>query len=133
MQDGSRLASSFAALNASGPSLKAFDLLMDEFTEQLLKLTVVTIKVMSESGDKCVQKIIQSAHSAYHRTFERIIRGCSGKSGTLRRHCVSYINLALNSWTTTSLERHASATEAALCKTLADSDSGARASSRECF
>ena len=127
------LASAFGALRADGSSHKAFGLMLDEFVEQLLKLTVVTIKVMSESGDKCIQEIVTSTEVGYHRVYERFIRGCSGKSGTLRRHCVNYINLALNSWATSSFERHASATETTLCKTLADSDSGARVISRECF
>ena len=111
-----------------------FSKLAEHFIDGCLKLIIVTVRVISESGNKCIRTIISSTRSGFHGVCDRLLRGCSSKSSVLRRACVSYLTLALQNWRCSAFKgRNLNDLSSALLKVLDDSDSHVRALARECY
>lgn len=107
-----------------------FDSHAHMFVKGLLKLTYVTISVISTAGDRCIRTIIVNAGNGFHRTMEVLLEQFRGRNSVLRAHCMEYILLALHLWETDVLERSlgtlTSAIQSGVTDSVAEVRSGAR-------
>lgn len=108
---------------------------LDHFAESVLNSIINLIqnsaKVIASSGLICIRFILQNTHAP--RLVPIIANGLNSKSKEIRKACVEFINIILQTWLTHSIEKYAPTIQEAIKKGIADADADARAHSRNAF
>ncbi|XP_070814084.1 CLIP-associating protein 1-B-like isoform X13 [Chaetodon trifascialis] len=97
----------------------------------LLNLVPNTAKVMATSGVAAIRLILRHTH--FPRLIPIITSSCSSKSVAVRRRCFEFLELLLQEWQTSSLERHAAVLTETIKKGIHDADAEARSVARKCY
>ncbi|XP_053273077.1 CLIP-associating protein 1 isoform X4 [Pleuronectes platessa] len=97
----------------------------------LLNLLPNSAKIMATSGIAAIRLILRHTH--YPRLIPIITSNCLSKSVAVRRRCFEFLDLLLQEWHTSSLERHGSVLMETLKKGIHDADAEARAGARKCY
>lgn len=71
----------------------------------LLRLTIVTIQVISVSGDRCIQTILQCTTTGFPRVIPTLLDPIGGRNSVLRSHCMLYLLQALLQWDTHTFDK----------------------------
>ncbi|XP_038585647.1 CLIP-associating protein 1-B-like isoform X6 [Micropterus salmoides] len=97
----------------------------------LLSLVPNTAKVMATSGMAAIRLILKHTH--YPRLIPIITSSCTSKSVAVRRRCYEFVDLLLQEWQTSSLERHGTVLTEMIKKGIHDADAEARSVARTCY
>ncbi|XP_060923131.1 CLIP-associating protein 1-A-like [Limanda limanda] len=97
----------------------------------LLNLLPNSAKIMATSGIAAIRLILRHTH--YPRLIPIITSNCLSKSVAVRRRCFEFLDLLLQEWHSSSLERHGSVLMETLKKGIHDADAEARAGARKCY
>ncbi|XP_034404519.1 CLIP-associating protein 1-B-like isoform X1 [Cyclopterus lumpus] len=97
----------------------------------LLSLVSNSAKVMATSGMSAIRLILRQTHSP--RLIPIITSSCTSKSVAVRRRCFEFLELLLQEWQTSSLERHAAVLMETVKKGIHDADAEARSVARKCY
>ncbi|KAM6945627.1 CLIP-associating protein 1-B-like [Aplochiton taeniatus] len=97
----------------------------------LLNLVPNSAKIMATSGMAVIRLIIRHTH--YPRLIPILTSNCSSKSVTVRRRCFEFLDLMLQEWQTSSMERHAAVLTETINKGIHDADSEAKSVARKCY
>ncbi|XP_068447015.1 CLIP-associating protein 1-B-like isoform X9 [Clinocottus analis] len=97
----------------------------------LLSLVSNSAKVMATSGTAAVRLILRHTHSP--RLLPIITNSCCSKSVAVRRRCFEFLDLLLQDWQTSSLERHGGILMETIKKGVHDADAEARCVARKCY
>ncbi|XP_043987111.1 CLIP-associating protein 1a isoform X17 [Gambusia affinis] len=97
----------------------------------LLNLVPNSAKVMATSGMAAIRLILRHTH--YPRLIPIITSNCSSKSVAVRRRCYEFLDLLLQEWHTSTLERHVAVLTETVRKGIHDADSEARSIARKCY
>ncbi|XP_034466444.1 CLIP-associating protein 1-like isoform X3 [Hippoglossus hippoglossus] len=97
----------------------------------LLNLVPNSAKIMATSGIAAVRLILRHTH--YPRLIPIITSNCLSKSVAIRRRCFEFLDLLLQEWHTSSLERHGTVLMETLKKGIHDADAEARSGARKCY
>ncbi|XP_056590195.1 CLIP-associating protein 1 [Triplophysa dalaica] len=108
-----------------------FDHGAESIMPMLLNLVPNSAKVMATSGFAAIRLIIRHTH--YPRLIPIITSNCTSKSVAVRRRCFEFLDLLLQEWQTTSLERHISVLMETIKKGVHDADSEAKSVARKCY
>ena len=83
----------------------AFEPHAGSMVHTLLRLTIVTIQVISASGDQCIRTILQCTQEGFPRVIPKFLDAIAGRNAALRSHCMVYLLLALMQWDTHAFDR----------------------------
>uniref|UniRef100_A0A4W4E7P3 TOG domain-containing protein n=1 Tax=Electrophorus electricus TaxID=8005 RepID=A0A4W4E7P3_ELEEL len=72
-------------------------------------------------------------HTHYPRLIPIMTSNCTSKSVAVRRRCYEFLDLLLQEWQTSSLERHVAVLMETIKKGVHDADSEARSVARKCY
>ncbi|XP_076879411.1 CLIP-associating protein 1-B [Brachyhypopomus gauderio] len=108
-----------------------FDHGAESIMPTLLNLVPNSAKVMATSGIAAIRLIIRNTH--YPRLIPIMTSNCTSKSVAVRRRCYEFLDLLLQEWQTSSLERHVAVLMETIRKGLHDADSEARSVARKCY
>ncbi|XP_043107655.1 CLIP-associating protein 1-B isoform X8 [Puntigrus tetrazona] len=108
-----------------------FDHGAENIMPALLNLVPNSAKVMATSGVAAIRLIIRHTH--YHRLIPIMTSNCTSKSVAVRRRCYEFLDLLLQEWQTSSLERHVAVLMETVKKGVHDADSEARSVARKCY
>ncbi|XP_073773267.1 CLIP-associating protein 1 isoform X23 [Danio rerio] len=108
-----------------------FDHGAENIMPALLNLLPNSAKVMATSGSAAIRIII--LHTHYPRLIPIMTSTCMSKSVVVRRRCFEFLDLMLQEWQTTALERHVSVLMETIKKGVHDADSEARSLARKCY
>ncbi|XP_049425990.1 CLIP-associating protein 1-B-like isoform X12 [Epinephelus fuscoguttatus] len=97
----------------------------------LLNLVPNSAKVMATSGVAAIRLILRHTH--FPRLIPIITSNCTSKSVAVRRRCFEFLDLLLQEWHTSSLERHATVVMETIKKGIHDADAEARSVARKCY
>ncbi|KAF5905136.1 CLIP-associating protein 1-A-like isoform X3, partial [Clarias magur] len=97
----------------------------------LLNLVPNSAKVMATSGVAAIRLIIRHTH--YPRLIPIITSNCTSKSVAVRRRCYGFLDLLLQEWQTSCLDRHVAVLMDTIKKGVHDADSEARSVARKCY
>ncbi|XP_053732300.1 CLIP-associating protein 1a [Synchiropus splendidus] len=97
----------------------------------LLNLVPNSAKVMATSGMAAIRLILRHTH--YPRLIPIITSNCTSKSVAVRRRCYEFLDLMLQEWQTSTLERHVAVLTETIKKGIHDADSEARSIARKCY
>ncbi|XP_045905732.1 CLIP-associating protein 1-like isoform X4 [Micropterus dolomieu] len=97
----------------------------------LLSLVPNTAKVMATSGMAAIRLILKHTH--YPRLIPIITSSCTSKSVAVRRRCYEFVDLLLQEWQASSLERHGTVLTEMIKKGIHDADAEARSVARTCY
>ncbi|KAM9802815.1 CLIP-associating protein 1a isoform X33 [Syngnathus typhle] len=97
----------------------------------LLNLVPNSAKVMATSGMAAIRLILRHTH--YPRLIPIITSNCTSKSVAVRRRCYEFLELMLQEWHTSTLERHVAVLTETIKKGIHDADSEARSIARKCY
>jgi hypothetical protein len=91
-----------AACNAIGDMAEllgdAFDPAATKVTPALLKNTIVTIAVISNSSDLALQRIIAAADLGMPHMAPKVLEALRSRSGPMRLHAIGYLAQMLQNW-----------------------------------
>ncbi len=109
-----------------------------QLVDACIKQTPVTIKVISESADKCIRKLVSCCGpQGVQKILMRFCAGLQEKAAVVRLGCISYIELALLSWPsmlrTNSGPKRIQEVRDGVKSALQDSDNQVRVAARSCF
>jgi CLASP N terminal len=123
-----------AALSEAGMGW-AFEPLAEPLAETLIKLTAVSIAVISSSADAAIRSMLHNAAKTggYTRVLPKLTAGCRSKSGVTRAHAALYLLTALRGWPKACLDRHADELSATVLGLIRDADPNARLAGRHAF
>uniref|UniRef100_K3X4G7 CLASP N-terminal domain-containing protein n=1 Tax=Globisporangium ultimum (strain ATCC 200006 / CBS 805.95 / DAOM BR144) TaxID=431595 RepID=K3X4G7_GLOUD len=68
--------------------------------------TYVTIQIISTSADTCIRGVIESTKNGYARFISKLMEGAKSRNQVLRLHCVKYLTLTLQRWSSSHLSKH---------------------------
>ncbi|XP_027019346.1 CLIP-associating protein 1-like isoform X3 [Tachysurus fulvidraco] len=108
-----------------------FDHGAESIMPTLLNLVPNSTKVMATSGAAAIRLIIRHTH--YPRLIPIITSNCTSKSVAVRRRCYEFLDLLLQEWQTSCLERHVPVLMETVKKGVHDADSEARMVARKCY
>ncbi|XP_074483882.1 CLIP-associating protein 1-B-like isoform X6 [Sebastes fasciatus] len=108
-----------------------FDHAAEAIMPILLNLVPNSAKVIATSGMAAVRLILRHTH--YPRLIPIITSNCISKSVALRRRCFEFLELLLQEWQTSSLERHGTVLMETIKKGIHDADAEARSVARKCY
>ncbi|XP_068165253.1 CLIP-associating protein 1-B-like isoform X2 [Antennarius striatus] len=108
-----------------------FDHTAEATVPTLLSLVPNSAKVVATSGVAAIRLILRHTH--FPRLIPVICSSCSSKAVALRRRCFEFLELVLQEWQMSSLERHAARLMETIKKGVYDADAEARAVARRCF
>ncbi|GAA6090684.1 CLIP-associating protein 1-like isoform X3 [Tachysurus ichikawai] len=108
-----------------------FDHGAESIMPTLLNLVPNSTKVMATSGAAAIRFIIRHTH--YPRLIPIITSNCTSKSVAVRRRCYEFLDLLLQEWQTSCLERHVPVLMETVKKGVHDADSEARMVARKCY
>ncbi|CAN0384460.1 unnamed protein product [Lampetra planeri] len=97
----------------------------------LFNLVPNSAKVMATSGVAAIRLIIRHTHTA--RLIPLITSNCSSKSVAVRRRCFEFMDLLLQVWQISSLERHVTVLSDTIKKGMHDADADSRAEARKAY
>ncbi|KAM9334191.1 CLIP-associating protein 1-B-like [Symphorus nematophorus] len=97
----------------------------------LLNLVPNSAKVMATSGVAAIRLILRHTH--FPRLIPIITSNCTSKSVAVRRRCFEFLDLLLQEWQTSSLERHGTVLMETIKKGVHDADAEARSVARKCY
>lgn len=107
-----------------------FDHAAEMLLQTIINLIQNSAKVMATAGFTCVRFIIQYTQAP--RLLPIIMHNLvNHKSKEIRRSCSDFLEQALSSWSTHSLEKHVVLLSDSIKKGVADADPEARVSSRK--
>lgn len=123
-----------AVLSEAGLAF-AFEPCAEALAETLIKLTAVSIAVISSSADAAIKSVLHNAAKigGYHRVLPRLTAGCRSKSGATRAHAAQYLLTTLRGWPKACLDRHADEICATVLGLIRDADPDARLAGRHSF
>uniref|UniRef100_A0A4W5N6M1 Cytoplasmic linker associated protein 1 n=1 Tax=Hucho hucho TaxID=62062 RepID=A0A4W5N6M1_9TELE len=101
-----------------------FDHCAESIMPTLLTLVSNSAKVMATSGIAVIRLIIRHTH--YPRLIPIVTSSCQSKSVAVRRRCFEFLDLLLQEWQTSSLERNVTVLTETIKKGVHDADSEAR-------
>uniref|UniRef100_A0A673W4G7 Cytoplasmic linker associated protein 1 n=1 Tax=Salmo trutta TaxID=8032 RepID=A0A673W4G7_SALTR len=101
-----------------------FDHCAESIMPTLLTLVSNSAKVMATSGIAVIRLIIRHTH--YPRLIPIVTSSCQSKSVAVRRRCFEFLDLLLQEWQTSSLERNVAVLTETIKKGVHDADSEAR-------
>ncbi|XP_014005509.1 CLIP-associating protein 1-B isoform X15 [Salmo salar] len=108
-----------------------FDHCAESIMPTLLTLVSNSAKVMATSGIAVIRLIIRHTH--YPRLIPIVTSSCQSKSVAVRRRCFEFLDLLLQEWQTSSLERNVAVLTETIRKGVHDADSEARSVARKCY
>ncbi|XP_053368738.1 CLIP-associating protein 1-B-like isoform X18 [Clarias gariepinus] len=108
-----------------------FDHGAESIMPTLLNLVPNSAKVMATSGIAAIRFIIRHTH--YPRLIPIITSNCTSKSVAVRRRCYEFLDLLLQEWQTSCLDRHVAVLMDTIKKGVHDADSEARSVARKCY
>ncbi|XP_078099395.1 CLIP-associating protein 1-B-like isoform X3 [Sander vitreus] len=108
-----------------------FDHAAEAIMPTLLNLVPNSAKVMATSGIATIRLILRHTH--YPRLIPIITSNCTSKSVAVRRRCFEFLDLLLQEWQTSSLERHGAVLMETIKKGIHDADAEARSVARKCY
>ncbi|XP_075950965.1 CLIP-associating protein 1-B-like isoform X7 [Anarhichas minor] len=108
-----------------------FDHAAEAIMPILLNLVPNSAKIMATSGMSTVRLILRHTH--YPRLIPIITCSCASKSVAVRRRCFEFLELLLQDWLTSSLERHGAVLMETIKKGIHDADAEARSVARRCY
>uniref|UniRef100_UPI0037E72B56 CLIP-associating protein 1-A-like n=1 Tax=Semicossyphus pulcher TaxID=241346 RepID=UPI0037E72B56 len=108
-----------------------FDHAAEAIMPILLNLVPNSAKVMATSGMAAIRLILRRTH--YPRLIPIITSNCTSKSVAVRRRCYEFLDLMLQEWQTSSLERHGTVLMETIKKGVHDADAEARSVARKCY
>ncbi|XP_071185516.1 CLIP-associating protein 1-like isoform X11 [Salvelinus alpinus] len=108
-----------------------FDHCAESIMPTLLTLVSNSAKVMATSGITVIRLIIRHTH--YPRLIPIVTSSCQSKSVAVRRRCFEFLDLLLQEWQTSSLERSVAVLTETIKKGVHDADSEARSVARKCY
>ncbi|XP_037617867.1 CLIP-associating protein 1-B-like isoform X18 [Sebastes umbrosus] len=108
-----------------------FDHAAEAIMPILLNLVPNSAKVIATSGMAAIRLILRHTH--YPRLIPIITSNCISKSVALRRRCFEFLELLLQEWQTSSLERHGTVLMETIKKGIHDADAEARSVARKCY
>ncbi|XP_030628907.1 CLIP-associating protein 1-like isoform X1 [Chanos chanos] len=108
-----------------------FDHGAESIMPTLLNLVPNSAKIMATSGVAAIRLIIRHTH--YPRLIPIMTSNCTSKSVAVRRRCYEFLDLLLQEWHTSSLERHIAVLMETIKKGVHDADSEARSVARKCY
>ncbi|XP_071398050.1 CLIP-associating protein 1-like isoform X6 [Centroberyx affinis] len=108
-----------------------FDHAAEAVMPTLLNLVPNSAKVMATSGMATIRLILRHTH--YPRLIPIITSNCTSKSVAVRRRCFEFLDLLLQEWQTSSLERHGTVLMETIKKGIHDADAEARSVARKCY
>ncbi|CAN9498411.1 unnamed protein product [Ophioblennius macclurei] len=108
-----------------------FDHAAEAIMPILLNLVPNSAKVMATSGVAAIRLILRHTH--YPRLIPIITSNCASKSVAVRRRCFEFLDLQLQEWPTSCLERHAAVIMETIKKGVHDADAEARSVARKCY
>ncbi|XP_071243855.1 CLIP-associating protein 1-B-like isoform X17 [Salvelinus alpinus] len=108
-----------------------FDHCAESIMPTLLTLVSNSAKVMATSGIAVIRLIIRHTH--YPRLIPIVTSSCLSKSVAVRRRCFEFLDLLLQEWQTSSLERNVAVLTETIKKGVHDADSEARSVARKCY
>ncbi|XP_073732512.1 CLIP-associating protein 1 [Misgurnus anguillicaudatus] len=108
-----------------------FDHGAESIMPMLLNLVPNSAKVMATSGVAAIRLIIRHTH--YPRLIPIMTINCTSKSVAVRRRCFEFLDLLLQEWQTSSLDRHITVLVETIKKGVHDADAEARSVARKCY
>ncbi|XP_063322474.1 CLIP-associating protein 1-B-like isoform X3 [Pelmatolapia mariae] len=108
-----------------------FDHAAEAIMPTLLNLVPNSAKVMATSGVAAIRLILRHTH--YPRLIPIITSNCTSKSVAVRRRCFEFLDLLLQEWQTSCLERHGTVLMETIKKGIHDADAEARSVARKCY
>ncbi|KAK5847457.1 hypothetical protein PBY51_016581 [Eleginops maclovinus] len=108
-----------------------FDHAAEAIMPILLTLVPNSAKIMASSGTAATRLILKHTH--YPRLIPIITSNCTSKSAAVRRRCFEFLELLLQEWPTSSLERHGTVLMETIKKGIHDADAEARSVARKCY
>ncbi|XP_017158399.1 CLIP-associating protein 1-B-like isoform X9 [Poecilia reticulata] len=108
-----------------------FDHAAEAILPPLLNLVPNSAKVMATSGVAAIHLILRHTHCP--RLVPIISSSCSSKSVAVRRRCFEFVDLMLQEWQTSSLDRHGGLLMETIKKGIHDADAEARSVARKCY
>ncbi|KAI3365863.1 hypothetical protein L3Q82_000848 [Scortum barcoo] len=108
-----------------------FDHAAEAIMPILLNLVPNSAKVMATSGVAAIRLILRHTH--YPRLIPIITSNCTSKSVAVRRRCYEFLDLLLQEWQSSSLERHGTVLMETIKKGIHDADAEARSVARKCY
>ncbi|XP_042071230.1 CLIP-associating protein 1 isoform X12 [Haplochromis burtoni] len=108
-----------------------FDHAAEAIMPILLNLVPNSAKVMATSGVAAIHLILRHTH--YPRLIPIITSNCTSKSVAVRRRCFEFLDLLLQEWQTSCLERHGTVLMETIKKGIHDADAEARSVARKCY
>ncbi|KAF4082958.1 hypothetical protein AMELA_G00134450 [Ameiurus melas] len=108
-----------------------FDHGAESIMPTLLNLVPNSAKVMATSGVAAIRLIIRHTH--YPRIIPIITSNCTSKSVAVRRRCYEFLDLLLQEWQTSCLDRHLAVLMETIKKGVHDADAEARSVARKCY
>jgi hypothetical protein len=111
----------------------SFEPLAAPLLKPLLNVTFASIHIMASSGDNCIKGIIRATPTGFGQMIPLLLDGLKTRNKTLRTHCMMYLTIAFDSWSTTVLKKYTDAVAKTLQSSFSDAEGGVRKHSRECF
>ncbi|XP_054631468.1 CLIP-associating protein 1-B-like isoform X3 [Dunckerocampus dactyliophorus] len=108
-----------------------FDHAAEAIMPTLLNLVPNSAKVMATSGVAAIRLILRHTH--YPRLIPIITSNCTSKSVAVRRRCYEFLNLQLQEWHMSALERHGAVLMETIKKGIHDADAEVRSLARKCY
>uniref|UniRef100_A0A7N8XLZ1 Cytoplasmic linker associated protein 1 n=1 Tax=Mastacembelus armatus TaxID=205130 RepID=A0A7N8XLZ1_9TELE len=108
-----------------------FDHAAEAIMPTLLNLVPNSAKVIATSGVAAIRLILRRTH--FPRLIPIITSNCTSKSVAVRRRCFEFLDLLLQEWQTSCLERHGAVLMETIKKGIHDADAEARAVARKCY
>lgn len=110
----------------------SFGAMLESLLPALLNLTIVTVQVMSESGDQCLKHVLRFSGADISPAAVQLLvtYGLTSKHAVLRRRCVEYVGQLLNEQSTAALERFRGDMETLLLAALGDASAPVRQGAR---
>uniref|UniRef100_A0A7N8YM61 Cytoplasmic linker associated protein 1 n=1 Tax=Mastacembelus armatus TaxID=205130 RepID=A0A7N8YM61_9TELE len=112
-------------------ALYRFDHAAEAIMPTLLNLVPNSAKVIATSGVAAIRLILRRTH--FPRLIPIITSNCTSKSVAVRRRCFEFLDLLLQEWQTSCLERHGAVLMETIKKGIHDADAEARAVARKCY
>ncbi|XP_061898040.1 CLIP-associating protein 1-like isoform X6 [Entelurus aequoreus] len=108
-----------------------FDHAAEAILPTLLFLVSNSAKVIATSGIAVIRLILKHTH--YPRLIPVITGNCTSKSVAVRRRCYEFLDLQLQGWNTSALERHVAVLMETIKKGIHDADAEVRSLARKCY
>lgn len=97
----------------------------------LLKLTVVTIAVIRESGDATLRDIVKCTRVGFAKAIPKLLMGVQkSRAAVLKTRAMEYLVLSLRWWDSNTINRYGDEIEACIKSALSDAEGDVRAWAR---